>query len=248
MSIRSNEADLKVALILGNEVRRYGVEGMLRHLGRVGSVQCFRTGEEAIRSGATACDLVVMSAAELAAAENLATADGLGAHAVRLLLLVDGADGVGVPHATHSCVHALVDWSGLTPKIFDDAICDIVAGKFYVSATLARRVLRQAGRPAPQAQPWGPPGTGLTPRELQVLRLVAEGLSNKQAARRLQISEHGVKRLVGNVLAKLNCPNRTLAVVRAIEHGLLTDPNREPVPVLAGSGAFAPWHSTTSVD
>lgn len=67
---------------------------------------------------------------------------------------------------------------------------------------------------------------------------MAEGLSNKQAARRLQISEHGVKRLVGNVLAKLNCPNRTLAVVRAIEDGLLAGPSRD-----AGRGV----HSATSV-
>ncbi|MFK0156900.1 response regulator transcription factor [Streptomyces sp. NPDC090499] len=70
-------------------------------------------------------------------------------------------------------------------------------------------------------QPWGPAGATLTPRELQVLRLVAQGLSNKQVSRQLQISEHGVKQLVGNVLAKLNCPNRTLAVVRAMEDGLL---------------------------
>ncbi|MFE4519574.1 response regulator transcription factor, partial [Kitasatospora sp. NPDC056783] len=73
----------------------------------------------------------------------------------------------------------------------------------------------------PGPQPAGAEGPALTARELEVLHLVAQGLSNKQVSRELQISEHGVKRHVGNVLTKLNCPNRTLAVVRALEDGLI---------------------------
>ncbi|MCI4066752.1 LuxR C-terminal-related transcriptional regulator [Micromonospora sp. R77] len=68
----------------------------------------------------------------------------------------------------------------------------------------------------------------LTPRERQALKLLAEGLSNKQIARRLGISEHGAKRHVGNVLAKLNCPNRTVAVTVALNHGLLTEERTAP--------------------
>ncbi|MFJ9871294.1 response regulator transcription factor [Streptomyces sp. NPDC101165] len=232
------ESGVRIALILENEVSRYGVEGMLRRLDGVHAVTCFGNGGEVVQGGSVPFDLVVTSAAELALAPTLALAENLAARGVRLLLLVDGVDGVDLPHSTHSCVHALVDWSGLTPRVFADAVADIQAGKFYVSATLVRRVLRRA-RPGPaDVRPWGPPGTVLTPRELEVLHLVAEGLSNKQAARRLQISEHGVKRLVGNVLAKLNCPNRTLAVVRAMEDGLLSG---------IGQGAGAGEHSTTHV-
>lgn len=61
----------------------------------------------------------------------------------------------------------------------------------------------------------------LTPREQTTLALLTEGLSNKQIARRLAISEHGAKRHVANVLAKLNCPNRTLAAAVAIREGLV---------------------------
>jgi DNA-binding NarL/FixJ family response regulator len=61
----------------------------------------------------------------------------------------------------------------------------------------------------------------LTPREQQALVLLADGMSNKQIARRLNISEHGAKRHVANVMAKLNCPNRTLAVALAMRYGLL---------------------------
>nr|WP_188274026.1 response regulator transcription factor [Streptomyces sp. CBMA152] len=211
---------------------------MLRQLDSVHVIPSFGEGSHAFQDGAVPFDLVVTSAAELATEQTLALAENLGARGVRLLLLVDGADGVDLPQSTHSCVHALVDWSGLTPRVFADAVADILADKFYVSATLVRRVLRQA-QPAPaDVRPWGPPGTVLTPRELEVLHLVAEGLSNKQAARRLQISEHGVKRLVGNVLAKLNCPNRTLAVVRAMEDGLLSGVGQGP-----GTGG----HFTTHV-
>jgi DNA-binding CsgD family transcriptional regulator len=56
-----------------------------------------------------------------------------------------------------------------------------------------------------------------------VLKLLVAGLSNKQIARQLDISPHGVKRLVSNVLAKLGCSNRTLAVALAITERILAD-------------------------
>ena len=55
----------------------------------------------------------------------------------------------------------------------------------------------------------------MTPRESETLNLLSKGLSNKQIARSLHISQHGAKRHVANVIAKLNCPNRTLAVALA---------------------------------
>jgi DNA-binding NarL/FixJ family response regulator len=65
------------------------------------------------------------------------------------------------------------------------------------------------------------PNRHLTPREQAALALLVQGLSNKQIARRLTISEHGAKRHVANLLAKLNCPNRTMAAVVAVREGLL---------------------------
>jgi two-component system, NarL family, nitrate/nitrite response regulator NarL len=61
----------------------------------------------------------------------------------------------------------------------------------------------------------------LTPRELQVLRLMAEGQSNKTIARQLGISEHTVKFHVNAILGKLNVQSRTEAVVRATRLGLI---------------------------
>ena len=61
----------------------------------------------------------------------------------------------------------------------------------------------------------------LTPRELDVLQLLAEGAANKEIARRLEISEHTVKYHVNAILGKLSAQSRTEAVVRATRAGLI---------------------------
>ncbi len=60
----------------------------------------------------------------------------------------------------------------------------------------------------------------LSPRESEILRLVAEGLSNKQIAARLTLSEHTVHRHVANILVKLRLSSRTAAAAYAVKHGL----------------------------
>jgi DNA-binding NarL/FixJ family response regulator len=62
----------------------------------------------------------------------------------------------------------------------------------------------------------------LTPREIQVLELVAEGLSNKGIAARLDISDQTVKFHVSSICGKLGAVNRTDAVRRALRRGLIT--------------------------
>jgi DNA-binding NarL/FixJ family response regulator len=62
----------------------------------------------------------------------------------------------------------------------------------------------------------------LTPRELEVLRVLAEGLPNKAIARRLGISDQTVKFHLASICGKLGAVNRTDAVRRAIQQGLIT--------------------------
>jgi DNA-binding NarL/FixJ family response regulator len=62
----------------------------------------------------------------------------------------------------------------------------------------------------------------LTPREREVLQLLAEGLGNKEIARRLRISDHTVKFHVNAILGKLGARTRTEAVTRAARQGLIT--------------------------
>jgi DNA-binding NarL/FixJ family response regulator len=80
--------------------------------------------------------------------------------------------------------------------------------------------VRTTPRAAASASTSGP--ESLTPREREVLALLAEGLSNKAIADRLDISEHTAKFHVNAVLAKLGVQRRTEAVVRAARMGLVT--------------------------
>ena len=72
--------------------------------------------------------------------------------------------------------------------------------------------------PTPERLPL-PPAPALTPREQEVLSLLAEGLPNKTIADRLHISEHTVKFHVNAVMSKLGAQSRTEAVVLATRHG-----------------------------
>ena len=74
-----------------------------------------------------------------------------------------------------------------------------------------------ATTPHPAAEP----ATPLTARELEVLRMLAEGAANKNIAWKLGISEHTVKFHVAQILAKLNAGTRTEAVTVGIRHGLI---------------------------
>jgi two-component system, NarL family, nitrate/nitrite response regulator NarL len=84
----------------------------------------------------------------------------------------------------------------------------------------AGSALRATARPRPREGARAPLGE-LTPREHEVLRLLAEGLSNRQLARRLGISEHTAKFHVNAILEKLDASSRTEAVVQAARLGLL---------------------------
>ena len=87
-------------------------------------------------------------------------------------------------------------------------------------AQRARRLLAGAIRSGDV----GAPLPELTPREREVLRLVTEGLTNRQIAERLVVSEHTVHRHVTNILRKLDLPSRTAAAALAARLSLLAEP------------------------
>ena len=72
-----------------------------------------------------------------------------------------------------------------------------------------------------RGQPPTEPLASLTPRELEVLQLLAEGLTNKEISYRLGISEHTVKFHVNSILGKLEAQSRTEAVTQAMRLGLI---------------------------
>lgn len=224
MANQAFDAGWRLALLIRNSIRRYGVEAMLRPFVRDGHISHVDPADQdAVRGRRRPqFDILLAGAADLDSADCRDAVRDLCTRGPRLLVLVDGPEAFDAPWLATCGAQGFLDWSELEPRTLAEAVADVMGGKFSVSAGLAQPLVIRAAQAAPGgAAHWSPSPAALTPRELEVLRLLAEGLSNKQVSRRLQISEHGVKRLVGNVLAKLNCPNRTLAVVRAMEDGLL---------------------------
>jgi len=110
----------------------------------------------------------------------------------------------------------------VTAEHLFDAVRVVAAGEALLAPAVTRRLISEFARirrPAPAAA--APALAALTPRETEVLRLVAEGLSNPEIASRLVVTEETVKTHVSRVLAKLGLRDRTQAVVAAYESGLV---------------------------
>ena len=117
----------------------------------------------------------------------------------------------------------------VTAERLFDAVRVVAAGEALLAPSVTRRLIGEFAlmRPKPDAAP-AAVLTTLTPRETQVLRLVAEGLSNPEIAARLVVTEETVKTHVSRVLSKLGLRDRTQAVVAAYESGLVVPRTREP--------------------
>jgi NarL family two-component system response regulator LiaR len=96
------------------------------------------------------------------------------------------------------------------------AIQQVHRGESSLHPTVARKLLREVSRPTGKAAEPDP----LTQREMEVLRLVANGWSNREVADRLHISEATVRTHVSNILGKLNLCSRTQAALYALREGL----------------------------
>ena len=99
------------------------------------------------------------------------------------------------------------------------AIRSLARGEFLLDSGIADRVLDEFRFPARQEEPGL---MDLTSRELEVLVLIARGLSNKEIASDLGISIKTVKTHVGNILSKLHMTDRTQAALYAVRQGLST--------------------------
>jgi LuxR family maltose regulon positive regulatory protein len=89
-----------------------------------------------------------------------------------------------------------------------------------VEGTMDSGALGEREQPTTNPAPSGAPG-GLTKREIEVLKLLSEGLSNREIAKRLFVSELTVKRHVANLLSKLDLPSRAAAAAYAAKTGLV---------------------------
>ena len=98
------------------------------------------------------------------------------------------------------------------------AIRSLARGEFLLDGEIANKVLEEFHS---VSQPSHPPVEDLTPREVEVLALIARGHANKEIAQSLGISIKTVKTHVGNILGKLHVMDRTQAAIHAVRQGLV---------------------------
>lgn len=213
---------LSVAVQVEGDVVRRGLTAMIKSTGTHELVEWRRFDD----SGATDCHtdckcpgvvLLDCDGANTEAVKVQATLAKAAGCKVLLLLLTQDTELFDAV----SCIPAngFLMLHQITPASLDQALRDVLSGEIVVPSCMAGHMLTRLRT-----------GTGnstqrldnLTPREQQALSLLVDGLSNKQIAKELRISHHGAKRLVANVLAKLNCPNRTLAVAVALRDNIIT--------------------------
>jgi NarL family two-component system response regulator LiaR len=102
------------------------------------------------------------------------------------------------------------------PEELVQAIHQVYLGQSSLHPSIARKLLQEFSRPA--SRPSSP--EPLTERELEVLRLVAKGMSNRQIADQMVISEATVRTHVSNILSKLHLASRTEAALYALREGI----------------------------
>jgi DNA-binding NarL/FixJ family response regulator len=110
----------------------------------------------------------------------------------------------------------------LKDALKDDLIASIkgtISGDTFVDPAVAGKIFHRLQQFGPQADTTV--ADKLTPRELDVLRLIANGLSNPDIAERLFLSEGTVRNYVSSILNKLKVEDRTQAAVLALRHGLV---------------------------
>ncbi|MYW65454.1 response regulator [Streptomyces sp. SID8379] len=106
------------------------------------------------------------------------------------------------------------------------AVRVIAAGEALLAPTVTKRLIEDFAKTRPARKDRSPQLKSLTPRELEVLELIARGLSNQEIAQKLVLAEQTVKTHIGRVLAKLGLRDRAQAVIFAYESGLVT-PGRQ---------------------
>jgi DNA-binding NarL/FixJ family response regulator len=134
---------------------------------------------------------------------------------LRVLVVADGATVIDLREAVIAGVDSFLLTSAAAEEL-RDAVARTARGERIISPSIAMQL---AGSWRNEPRETG--ASALTPRELEVLQLLAEGLTNQQVGMRLGLSARTVKTHVQNLLVKLDVPDRTGAVARAFRLGLI---------------------------
>jgi DNA-binding NarL/FixJ family response regulator len=140
----------------------------------------------------------------------------------RVLLVVADLDDSGLIAGVEAGACGLVRRRDAVPERLVEAVQSAAAGDGSVPPDLLGRLLEHVGRLQRQVlTPRGISINGLSEREIDVLRLVADGLDTAQIASQLAYSDRTVKNIIHDLTARLNLRNRSHAVAYAVREGLI---------------------------
>jgi DNA-binding NarL/FixJ family response regulator len=119
----------------------------------------------------------------------------------------------------------------IPPDVLVHAIREAYIGNVQLHPEIAKKLMEAvAGQEVKVSRFVKDSYDSLTEREQEVLNLIAQGLSNREIAERIFISEKTVKTHVSNILAKLHLEDRTQAAIYALKHGIVTDKDSRRAP------------------
>lgn len=215
---------IKVAVVDDHPVVRAGIRAILAAAGGISVVAEGSSGQDALRLASEAQpDVLLLDV-------NLPDVDGL--EVTRRLRSRGDLTAIVIltVHDDSQTVFGLLE-AGATGYLLKDEAPDRLAaairaaasGETWLSPAVAGQVVRRAVGNAPgrgaQADRFEPPASPLTPRELEVLQLLAQGLDNEAIAQRLVLTRRTVQNHISTIYDKLGVTSRTEALLYAVGHG-----------------------------
>ena len=215
-------ANVRILVVDDHDIVRKGLTLMLGQEPDFEVVGEARDGVEALARTRELCPDVVILDLKMPQAGGEVAAREIRRQcpATRILILSGAELDAGVLDVLEAGVDGYVP-KDVSPAELAHAIRAVAAGQAYIHADVTRALLQRMAAASPPSPPITP-SVHLSPREMDVLRLLAAPVTYRAIGQKLYISEETVRSHVKNILVKLGQPNRTQAVVVAVKLGLIT--------------------------